>query len=378
MDYKKYIIEMADYRAFHGTPVVFGDFSYEHVGKGNDSLGVGFYFADQPEVAGFYAEGDEGANIRPVTLVMDKPIHLDEHDVPKERPLTRLQIKKIILKAPDLDDALSNFGDVSYEGMPKVLNHAVELISGGYDVVEQINMLWRDIYHRDDLKYFASVIKKVTGYDGIIKTWVGGIELDYDINTDAPNSDASSTHYVVWDVDQIKPLGRTMNESYEYAYCCVSPTSAKELDFIIDNMKKVSKEEFFKNVKYEEIVDALGGGSGVSYTSKKQLIDDWGNRYYKINKRGIDAYILVNSAIEHVFKNTEPTIIKKEYKPRSKKIVGSLEYRGYKVGDKLPKSGYEILDMITHDSGNTQFLLKTGAGNKWYAADMIVDYEVGD
>jgi hypothetical protein len=309
---------------------------------------------------------------------MDKPIHLDEHDVPKERPLTRLQIKKIILKAPDLDDALSNFGDVSYEGMPKVLNHAVELISGGYDVVEQINMLWRDIYHRDDLKYFASVIKKVTGYDGIIKTWVGGIELDYDINTDAPNSDASSTHYVVWDVDQIKPLGRTMNESYEYAYCCVSPTSAKELDFIIDNMKKVSKEEFFKNVKYEEIVDALGGGSGVSYTSKKQLIDDWGNRYYKINKRGIDAYILVNSAIEHVFKNTEPTIIKKEYKPRSKKIVGSLEYRGYKVGDKLPKSGYEILDMITHDSGNTQFLLKTGAGNKWYAADMIVDYEVGD
>jgi hypothetical protein len=180
------IFEM-DYKAYHGTSKVFGDFDYSSTGKGTDQLGPGFYFTDSPDEAAGYAGTGEGANIRPAYVSIQKPIILDEDENTKQRSLTPIQISKIMKGSPDLDAALSNFGDVSYEGFNKVFNGAVKAYVG-MDLFDQLKSLMNDFF-KWDLQYFAPAIKKATGYDGIIKTVATG-----------------HTHYVAWFPSQIRSI----------------------------------------------------------------------------------------------------------------------------------------------------------------------------
>jgi hypothetical protein len=89
---------------------------------------------------------------------------------------------------------------------------------------------------------------------------------------------------------------------YQFEYNCVNPNSDDELEFILDNMKQISADEFLKNVTLEEVNNALM--YGINYESKKRLKSDYSVSFYKIKKKGIDAYIFVNSAIEYVFKKS--------------------------------------------------------------------------
>ena len=90
------------------------------------------------------------------------------------------------------------------------------------------------------------------------------------------------------------------NHQYEYAYNCTSPLDYDELKFIIDNMKEVSSNIFLKNVSLEEINNSLM--DGINYKSKEHVKSDWSLSFYRIKKGGIDAFILVNSAIEYIYK----------------------------------------------------------------------------
>ena len=116
---------------YHGTGHDIKSFSHEFVGKGNDALGSGFYFTENPHVASGYAGGAEhdlqkkemdNSNVAPNVL----PVHLKlTKAVSHTKPLTRVQIGKIIKSAPNYKDSLYNFGDIDYEGEHRVLNDAV-------------------------------------------------------------------------------------------------------------------------------------------------------------------------------------------------------------------------------------------------------------
>ena len=55
--------------------------------------------------------------------------------------------------------------------------------------------------------------------------------------------------------------------------------------------------------------------------------------------------------------------------------VDSRQIQSYKwatIGDKMPKTGWKLLDIIQHKSGHVQFLFN---GDKWYDADTVLNYE---
>lgn len=185
---------------YHGTGADISSFEYEFVGKGNDQLGSGFYFTDHPDTASGYATsrlqsdipkpGGEQGNVMPVYLRIVKPIHIINGDA-EEPSLTTAQIRRIMMMSPILDDVLTDFGDVEYEGKAKIINSAIENYKN-YDLKHQMFLLHNDFF-RNNNKKFLDAMHKVTGYDGIIAP----IEDNSQITL-------NQTHYVAWFPNQIK------------------------------------------------------------------------------------------------------------------------------------------------------------------------------
>lgn len=150
---------------YHGTDKDFPEFSYQHVGKGADAYGSGFYFTNKPDVASHYShtKGDSGQNVLPVHIRLEKPIVAETDD---QTPFKRDHIKKLIVNAPDHKESLMNYGDIDYEGYHKVLNSAVD----SYAELPKINAfhaMANDFYRGHDAEYLQN-IKKHTGHDGVI------------------------------------------------------------------------------------------------------------------------------------------------------------------------------------------------------------------
>lgn len=141
---------------YHGTGTDFDEFSHKFTGSGNDSYGTGFYFAKKPDLANHFA----GSHVMPVYLKMEKPI-----DHKSDKGFTTTQIKNVISRSPNLDDALSNFGDVDYEGRSKVFTSAVNAYNGA-SKYEAMNMIHNDFFpgHHEE---FLDAFKKGTGHDSV-------------------------------------------------------------------------------------------------------------------------------------------------------------------------------------------------------------------
>ena len=85
-----------------------------------------------------------------------------------------------------------------------------------------------------------------------------------------------------------------------YQYCCVSPKSLRELEFIIDNAREITYETFIKHVNKEDLADLkqdLGyGRHGLT------LKNDWAVSYHKSKlPNSKPVYFLCHSCIEYVF-----------------------------------------------------------------------------
>lgn len=151
---------------YHGTAADISQFSFDHVGKGNDQYGSGFYFTDSPSVAGGYTDhkGEhQSPNVLKVHLRLENPIFPND-----KKPLRRDHIKKLIMLAPDHKESLMNYGDVDYEGYNKVLNMAVD----SYTQIPKfhaMNSMNNDFY-RDHEGQFLKNFKQVTKHDGVITT----------------------------------------------------------------------------------------------------------------------------------------------------------------------------------------------------------------
>lgn len=166
---------------YHGSPASFNEFSLKYLGTNGTNEGYGFYFTDSKRIAEGYSKGREGqqngesGKLFEVYLDIKKP--LSDTKV----TMSRNQFKKLLIELNNRVDAdgerldiLSNYGDVEWEGLNKVLNYAMEIEYDGSD--SDVNMVHSLINGCGDMKAVFEELRKVTGYDGIIvneATWGG-------------------------------------------------------------------------------------------------------------------------------------------------------------------------------------------------------------
>jgi hypothetical protein len=187
---------------YHGSGTDIREFKYEFTGKGNDQLGPGFYFTTDVNEARGYQEktnrtgeeklgGTDDHTVHEVYLAIKKPLDAD-----KIGNLSISQVRRIIEDAPDLEDSLSNWGDVEYEGFGKVLLEASKEYAGKQiNILKQLQTIANDFYSDDPASFFKAV-KSVLGYDGVTAKVGGG--------------DGTRVHWVAWFPEQIKS---TSNEA---------------------------------------------------------------------------------------------------------------------------------------------------------------------
>lgn len=166
---------------YHGTSADFAKFSYEYADKGSSAYGMGFYFTNMPHTASGYAGGDN-PNVMATYLNIKKPMPSDYSKL-----LNRAQIKKIILSSPIFDEALSNYGDVSYVGKSAVLNEAIDAFDNCCDtLLTQLNYIANDFYSGEN-KAFLNAIRTISGFDGVKHIFENG-----------------ETFFIAWNNGQIK------------------------------------------------------------------------------------------------------------------------------------------------------------------------------
>ena len=150
---------------YHGTNKSFDDFKIPHKPDNGDSYGSGVYFTKSHEIADTYARvstnakspENHGAQIYPVHLKLKKELR---------KKLTYSQIHNLITHAPNLDDSLTNFGDVNHEGKHKVLNSAVNSYHTHFDnSKDQLFAIQHDFYHHVHPQDFLNNVIKHTGAD---------------------------------------------------------------------------------------------------------------------------------------------------------------------------------------------------------------------
>lgn len=153
---------------YHGSAHNFDGFSYSAIGQGEDAHGPGFYFTNIPSTADSYAFNDPNKRINntpnnePTPMIY--PVHLKLNKGMNEgTKFTKLQIKKIIQSAPNLNDTLMNFGDVDYHGIHKVLDDASEIYK--YHTGHQLLNVLRNDFFKHSPETFMKAVTKHTGYD---------------------------------------------------------------------------------------------------------------------------------------------------------------------------------------------------------------------
>jgi hypothetical protein len=160
--------------AYHGGNSLIKEADYKYSGKGKDQYGsAALYTGSDPSIANSYVkQGESGGNIMPLRINREGHV---EHD--KAGNLTSSQIKKLIQSSPD-EYALSNFGDVEYEGANKVLGNAVNSYKdvGDGELLTQMNMINNDFYTGHPQK-FNEKISELTGIKGLNVDVGGGNQL---------------------------------------------------------------------------------------------------------------------------------------------------------------------------------------------------------
>lgn len=157
--FKQFLSESKVVEAYHGSNQKIDSFKYEFTNKGNDQLGSGFYFTSNIDDAKRY-----GKIIHKVKLTFKNLLDAD-----KKGTISPILIKNLILKSPNLEDSLMNWGDVEYEGKDKVLRTALQnytisntnILRGTFNIAND--------FYGDNIKEFNKAVSDVLGYDGVIK-----------------------------------------------------------------------------------------------------------------------------------------------------------------------------------------------------------------
>jgi hypothetical protein len=175
-----------DTPAYHGTNADVGAFDLSRTGSasGAEQYGTGVYTATNPSIASGYAlPNKDGANVMPLMVAMRNPITPETAN-----NLTRQQIKSLLQKSPELDDALWNFGDVGYEGKSKVLNGAVNQLDEFRQekLLDSLHPIANDFYPNSPVE-FNDALAKVTKRDGV-----------------TVNFDSGDKFHIPWNANQVR------------------------------------------------------------------------------------------------------------------------------------------------------------------------------
>jgi ADP-Ribosyltransferase in polyvalent proteins len=153
---------------YHGSKELFEVFDYSKIGTNGTMEGKGFYFTDSIGVASGY--GDNGYLY---TVEFNGKKSLDS----EKKTITRQQLKKYLLVLHEETDYLSNWGEVGYEGLEKVLNEAVR---GEYEQSDNdVDIISGIANASGNMEVSLSLVYKVLGYDSIVldAEWGNGQKL---------------------------------------------------------------------------------------------------------------------------------------------------------------------------------------------------------
>ncbi|MFY3549356.1 hypothetical protein [Achromobacter insolitus] len=161
-------------RAYHRSGTSISKFCYSFTNQGRDALGSGFYFSDDLQQALSYTSatqedlpklgGFDNPTVHVADLTFERLLDWEE-----ELPITLRQVFALIGRAPGLEDALQNWGDVDYEGREKVLARAADAYvhgKGDGPTLKTLNKIANDFYP-SDVAQFNEALRDVLGIDGV-------------------------------------------------------------------------------------------------------------------------------------------------------------------------------------------------------------------
>ena len=157
---------MKNITLYHGTDVLFDEFDNKFIsGKCSiDQYGSGFYFFDNPAKTVRYGNIIVECNVSLMKV-------LDFHKQPR-KGITRMDVERMILAAPDLEEKLNNVNDVEYYGFDKVLREAIGLYSTG-DVVHTLNCIGTDFFAPEETHILLDKFTELTGYNCVCDKELG-------------------------------------------------------------------------------------------------------------------------------------------------------------------------------------------------------------
>lgn len=142
---------------YHGSPKKFKQFNFSKIGTNGTSEGKGIYFTTNKSIASGY--GQDG-------YLYTVKLHINKSLILNEKHLTKKQLKKLFLHLHELDEYhLSNYGDVDYYGLERVLSDAVEMTFSDDCDVEMISGIVNTI---GSVETVNDALYKVLGYDSIV------------------------------------------------------------------------------------------------------------------------------------------------------------------------------------------------------------------
>lgn len=126
-------------KVYHGSNVYFEDFSNDYICTENsiDQYGSGFYFYDTPD-----RTSRHGDLIMVTEITVRKALEINSTN---KFYFNFHQIEELILKSPDVDNCLENFGDIKYESYDHVLSRAAETYVY-QDIVVSLNCIGNDFF----------------------------------------------------------------------------------------------------------------------------------------------------------------------------------------------------------------------------------------
>lgn len=142
---------------YHGSKEKFDVFDYHKIGSNGTSEGKGFYFTDNVDIAKNYGRN---GYLYTVDFHGKKSLHSEQKTITKE------ELKVYLLALNEETDYLSNWGDIAYEGVEKVINRAIQ---GEYEQSENdVDIIAGIANASGNMEISLSLVYSVLGYDSII------------------------------------------------------------------------------------------------------------------------------------------------------------------------------------------------------------------
>lgn len=321
---------------YHGSPADFNTFSLEFLGTNGTNEGYGFYFTDSKRIAEGYSKGREGQQNGETGKLFEVYLDIKKPLSDTEVTMSRSDFKKLLIELNNQVDEdgeplefLANYGDVEWEGLNKVLNYAMKIEYDGSD--NDVNMVHSIINSCGDKELVFDLLRKVTGYDGIIvneATW-GGDQTIYiafhpeqikNVDNKNPTTNPDIRYSLSAEGDQPKRYGNYNVTGKDIALEAPAAEGISEVEQNIPETKQTISEtetvEDFAPISEEE-ANALQSENLASltdadvppemespYYEADTPIDPFENKdIKKVGDRKVKAYMFENPEVKPYFQS---------------------------------------------------------------------------